>query len=277
MAIAGFAFNETQVKVPLFRFDLFKKRNFAYAIICLFTFLLVNLSSSTLPINFLEQVDGYRPAQYYEVTLLIAAAQLILLPALAWVLDQPKVDSRIVSAVGFSCILFACLGGLTLDYTWNRTEFLVLEALQAVGQPLVILSLLLMATNTLNPEAAPFAAATINTARALSEAVGFWLITLIARLRGGLHQSRILDNIGQNRIALQQQGLLPTGTPEPGGQGATAHALQALYAVVQREVAVLVTIDTFVVFSGLVVFMLIVLAILPERTYPPKVLLAQNK
>ena len=46
IAIGGFLINETRAEVPLFRFELFKKRNFAYAIICLFTFLLVNLSSS---------------------------------------------------------------------------------------------------------------------------------------------------------------------------------------------------------------------------------------
>ena len=277
IAIGAFLINETRAEVPLFRFELFKKRNFAYAIICLFTFLLVNLSSSTLPTNFLEQVDGYRPAQYFVVTLQIAVAQLILLPATAWALDQPKVDSRIVSAVGFVCILCGCLGGITLDSTWNRNEFLVLQALQAVGQPLVIMPLLLMATNTLNPESAPFASATINTARALSEAVGFWLVTLIARLRGGLHTNRILDWIGENRIALQQQGRLPVGATEPGGQGAADHAIQGLQAIVQREVTALVTIDTFIVFGGLVVFLLCVLAILPQRTYPPRVVLAQNK
>jgi len=39
-------------------------------------------------------------------------------------------------------------------------------------------------------------------------------------------------------------------------------------------VTTLTTIDTFLILGALVVFMMIVLAVLPERTYPPRIALA---
>ena len=272
-----FIVNETRVEVPLFQFSLFKRRNFAYAIICLFTLLIVNLSASQAPLIFLEQVAGYRPAQYYPVTLQIAAAQIVLLPAIAWLLDRERVDSRVVSAVGFLLILAACIRGLFLNADWNRNDFILMQTLQSIGQPLVVLSLLLMATNALQIADAPYASAAVNTSRALSEAVGGWLLALIARLRGGLHQNRIFDQLGQQRVALTQAGHLPAGGPLTCTRGPGQNLLQTLYGAAQREVQALVTIDTFAVFGCLVVFLMILLAFLPQRTYPPRIALAQNK
>jgi DHA2 family multidrug resistance protein len=277
ICVPWFLWNETRVEVPLFEFSLFKRRNFLYAIICLFTFLVINLSASQVPINFLEQIDGYRPAQYYLVTLEIAAAQVILLPATAWLLDQTWADSRVVSAVGFLFILAACIHGLFLNPQWNRDEFMLQQAFQAVGQPLVVMSLLLMATNALKPADAPYASATVNTSRALSEAVGAWLLMLIARLRGGLHQNRLLDEIGQKHVALLQTTHLPAGTVRSLGSGAGASGpVQGLLGAVRLEVATLVTIDTFAALGCLVIFLLILVIVLPQRTYPPRIALAQK-
>ncbi len=46
-----------------------------------------------------------------------------------------------------------------------------------MGQPLVVMSLLLLATNAVKgPQEAPFVSALVNTPRALAEATGVWLI-----------------------------------------------------------------------------------------------------
>ena len=47
-------------------------------------------------------------------------------------------------------------------------------------------------------------------------------------------------------------------------------------ADVQIQSTVLTLSDSFVVFGGLVVFLMIVLALLPERTYPPRIALAKK-
>ena len=58
------------------------------------------------------------------------------------------------------------------------------QVLQAVGQPMVVMPLLMMATNTVKaPEEGPFASALINTTRSLAAPVGIGILQLIERWR----------------------------------------------------------------------------------------------
>ena len=150
VAVPLFLLVEMRAEVPLVRLDLLKRRNFAYATVCLFTFFILSLSSSQVPTAFLEAVQGYRPEQVNIIIAEIAIAQLFLLPATAWLLDHPRVDARWVSALGFAFILCACVGGVFIDSTWTRKQFALLQALQALGQPLVVMPLLMMATTSLS-------------------------------------------------------------------------------------------------------------------------------
>ena len=109
VAIPLLIVNEWFHKVPLLKLQLLGRRNIAYGVIALFILLLIGLSGSVLPNTFLEQVQGFRPEQLYPLTLAIALAQLLMLPALAWLLDFPAVDARVVSFIGLMLILTACL------------------------------------------------------------------------------------------------------------------------------------------------------------------------
>ena len=278
VCIPLFVLNEWFHPLPLIRFQLLGRRNLGYGCLALFTFLLISLSASTVPLRILEEVQGYRPEQSHLITLEVALAQLVFLPATAFLLDFRAVDGRVVSFVGLALVLMACLGSAFVDITWNRDQFYVWQAFQAVGQPMVVLPLLLMSTNSVHgPEEAPFASALVNTPRAVAEAVGVWLLQLIQRWRGGLHSDRIVDDIGQNRFALAQHfagvggGLNPLqagATPKGGG------AIGALSAAVQQQVVLLSAADTYLALAGITVFLMVVLLVLPTRTLPPRIQLA---
>jgi hypothetical protein len=75
-------------------------------------------------------------------------SQLVMLPAMAVLLDYKRVDSRAVSLVGLGLILASCVGSSFLTVYWNRDQFYLWQLLQAVGQPMVIMPLLMMSTNT---------------------------------------------------------------------------------------------------------------------------------
>ena len=271
VSIAAFIVNEMHQPVPLVRLDLLKRRNFAYTVVALLVFLVIALSASQVPLNFLTQVRGYRPLQAHLLTLEVALPQLVLLPATAWLLDHRHVDARWVNAAGFACILFACFLGAHAVSSWTRDQFYVQQAFQAVGFAFVVMPLLMFATNSLKPEDGPFGSALFNTPRAVAEAAGFGVLSLITRWRGGLHRVRIADLIGQNRLLLGPLGQLP-GDPSPTSRAAYG----ALDATVQQQVATLTTIDSFAILGLLVVVLLIVLAVLPERTYPPRIALAKG-
>src|ERR1700674_3520841 len=194
LAIPLFLVNEWFPPLPLLKLQMLGRRNFAYGALGLFLFLTISQSGSTVPLRYLQDVQGYRPLQSNLITLEIAALQLVMLPAMALLLDYRRVDSRVVSMVGLGLILASCIGSSFLTIYWNRDQFYLWQLLQAIGQPMVIMPLLMMATNTVaGPAEGPFAAALMNASRAVAEAASVWFIGLVDRWRNALHSDRIID------------------------------------------------------------------------------------
>ena len=263
VAIPLLVANDLSVELPLYKFSLLKRRNYAFGLVTLFTFLLLNTSASTIPIEYLQRVAGYRPEQFYVVTLLIAVPQFILLPLIAALLNFERVDARVVLFAGIACVITACVGNSFLTSVWEGDTFLLWQGFQALGAPLVVLPLLMMAVNTItDPADGPFASTLVNTMRALAEPVSVWMVQLILRWRGALHYNRIVDQSGHGTFSA-----VPPHDPA---------SLAAFSATVQVQAIVLTLSDAFLIIAVLAVLLLVVLLVLPVRTYPPRIV-AQRK
>ena len=273
VAVGLLAVNEWFHELPLLKLQLLGRRNAAYAVSILLLFVVVSLSSSSLPVNYLVQVQGFRPQQAYIVTAEIAAGQLVLLPLMALLLNIAWVDARVVSFVGMIFILAACLGDAYVTSAWNPDQFFLWQGLQAVGEPMVVMPLLMMATNTVkDPSDGPFASALVNGPRSIAEAAGVWLTQLIVRKRGGLHYNRLVDQLGERMSRLTQaHGLAaPRGASLPGG----GLNMSVIARSLQTEAMVMTLSDTFLIIGALVVGMVVILLVVAERTYPPRIVFA---
>ena len=247
-----FILNEWFQEIPLFKLQLLGRRNLLYGFIALFLFLIVTSSSSTLPSRFLVQVQGFRPEQIAPLTAIISALQLVMLPLVAWVLDHKRVDARAVNLGGLVLIVAACLGASFVTAGWYPGQFVVWQVVQGIGQPMMVVSLLMLSTNTIkSPDEGPFASGLINVPRVIAEAVSAWLLDLIARWRGGLHFARIVDQLGQDRVRL--------------GLRVSTEALQG-------QADVLALSDAYFVFGALALFIVVVLLLLTQPTLPPRFL-----
>src|ERR1700709_950736 len=211
IAIPLLLVNEWFHPLPLLKLQMLGRRNLAYGALGLFLFLISSQSGSSVPLQYLQQIQGYRPLQSNLITLEIAALQLVMLPAMAVLLDYKRVDAGIVSVIGLGLILASCIGSSFLTVYWNRDQFYSWQLLQAVGQPMVIMPLLMLVTNDVaSPAEGPFVSALVNTSRAIAEAAGAWFVALIFRWRGALHSDRITDEVGQDRWrVIQGNGVLP--------------------------------------------------------------------
>ena len=280
LAIPLFLINEWFHPLPLLKLQMLGRRNVAYGALGLFTFLVIGQSGSSVPLRYLQEVQGYRPLQSNLITLEVAALQLLMLPAMALLLDYKRVDSRLVSLVGLGLILASCIGSSYLTVYWNRDQFYFWQLLQAIGQPMVIMPLLMMVTNSIaGPAEGPFAAALINTSRAVAEATSAWFLALIDRWRNALHSNRIIDEVGQDRWrVIQSKGVLPQYPPPltPDGQPRVPNSLEAFSHAVQQQVTILSTSDTFLILGALTVFLMVVVMTLPVRTVPPRILFAKH-
>ena len=179
LSVVGFtllALNEATQELPLYKFAILKRRNAAYSLVALFTFLLLNLAASTIPSTYLGQL-GFKPLQIQLIILPIALAQLVTLPALAIVLNFESVDSRVVSFGGIALFLAACLGNSFITSSWEQSQFLLWQGCAALGESMIVMPLLMMATNTIrDPADGPFASTLVNTMRGVAEPVGVWLV-----------------------------------------------------------------------------------------------------
>ena len=255
--------NEAMVALPLYKFSLLKRRNLAFGLVTLFTFLILNLSASTIPLDYLTQVSGFRPLQSYIVTLLIAAPQFVLLPLVAVLLDFERVDGRVVIFAGIVCIMVACVGNSFLTSVWDGRTFLVWQGFQALGGPLIVMPLLMFSVNTItDPADGPFASTLVNTMRAVAEPVGVWLLQLILRWRGALHHSRIVDQSGHGTFNVLQPH-------DPA-------SIAAFRSAVQAQATVLTFSDAFLIIACIATSLIIVLLVLPVRTYPPRIIAQQQ-
>jgi len=271
--------NEWFHPLPLLKLQMLSRRNFLYGVVALFLLLVIGLSAGKIPLSYLREIQGYRQIQSYPVILEIALLQLVMLPLVAFVLDFAWVDARVVSAAGLGCILIACLGCSTITPTWNRGQFYLWQFLQGIGQPLLIVPLLMIATNSVTPQEGPFASALVNTPRALAEATSVWLFQLIMRWRGGLHTDRLLDAVGQSRFrVIQAKALLPNHLPPllPSGRPRAPGSLDHFAGEIARQASVLSFGDAFLIIAALTIGLMIVLLVLPVRTRPPRIQLARK-
>jgi DHA2 family multidrug resistance protein len=273
LAFPLLALNEWFHPLPLLKLQMLKRRNFLYAVLALFLFVVLSLSSSLVPQTFLVEIQGYRALQGHRITLLIALAQFLMLPVIAFLLDHRWADARLVTLCGLAFIGTACLGSAALDASWNREQFYLWQVLQAVGQPMVVMPLLMMATNTVKgPEEGPFASALINTTRSLAAPVGIGVLQLIERWRGALHSERLVDQVGQSRFQplLAPKGLLP------GHVTTASEKARRLAHAVEMQASVLTAADTFLILSGFGVALALLIVFLSVRTYPPRILFAKG-
>ena len=98
--------------------------------------------------------------------------------------------------------------------------------------------------------------------RAVAEPFGVWMLQLIMRWRGALHYNRIIDQSGQGSFSALQQH--------------SQASVSAFRSTVQAQAAVLTFSDAFLVIAGVAVALVVVLLVLPERTYPPRIIAQQH-
>jgi len=272
--------NEWFHPLPLLKLQMLGRRNFAYGAIALALFVIVSPTSSAVPQEFLADMQSYRPLQEQRIDLLLSLAQLGLLPAAAFLLDHKRVDARAVMLCGLALVVAACLGSAGVDSSWNRDQFYFWQHLQMVGQPMIAVSLLMLATNTVKgPEEGPFVSALINGIRGLADPAGTWLVALIARWRGGLHSDRLFDQVGQNWFRITQPQRVEPHVPVsllPNDHAGAANRLQQFVHMIAQQASVMTYADTFLVMAALCVALILVTLVLPVRTYPPRILFARR-
>ena len=187
---------------PFIRLQLLSRRNLGLGFTLFVGLLVVLMSGALLPLNFLAQVQGYRPLQSSAVGLTIGLPQLVLGSLVALLLYQPWMDARKVFATGLLIVAIACWLGAQITSEWMWHQFVAVQALQAIGQPMAVVSLLFLATSVVQPMEGPFVSGLVNMLRAFGTALGSALVTQLILIQSHFHSDMLLDSMARAGAAL---------------------------------------------------------------------------
>jgi DHA2 family multidrug resistance protein len=181
---------------PFIRFQLLSRRNLYLCFLAFVILLVVLVSGAVLPSLFLTSSSGYRSLQNAPIGLLIGMPQIVLGSVVAVLLYQKWVDARLTFIIGLCLIALSCFVAASVDPSWMWREFLVAQLMQAVGQPLAVVSMLFLATSVVQPAEGPYIAGCINTLRALGSLIGGASVTHLIDVRSRFHSDVLSDRLG---------------------------------------------------------------------------------
>ncbi|SAH84481.1 MFS family transporter [Bordetella ansorpii] len=207
---------------PFIKLQLLERRNLGLGFTIFFFLVAILLSGSLLPVSHLTRQWEYRALQSAPIGLLIGLPQLVLAPAVSLLLYRRWVDARFTLALGLLLIAGACLLGSHLTPEWMWREFLVPQMLQAVGQPLAVVSMLFLATSVVQPTEGAYVSGIVNLLRALASLAGSAAVSRLMELRERFHAEMLLDQLG---------GASARGLHEPPALGAVIHQQAAVLSL----------------------------------------------
>ncbi|GBR29273.1 MFS transporter [Gluconobacter kondonii] len=268
----GFLFHEWHHHSPFFRLQYWKNRNITMALLTLVGVLVICGLMMEVPMTYLEAVRGYRPIQAAPVALTVALPQLIMLPLTAALCNSARVDCRYVLAFGMSCLALAAFLGTWLTPDWVRDNFYLLQALQILGQPMVVIPVLMLATMSLGPADGPFISGMVNMLKGMANAFAAAIFEILLRRREQYHSTMLLDRAGNNATALSGMGDPIHGAisnSSPDGDHVARNTLQIFHTYLHEQSITLALVDIYFVVMCLCIAYVALTAVLPKRVYPP--------
>lgn len=191
--LAVYLLTEWYHPAPFIKLQILGRRNLGLGCLLFLGLLVVLMSSSLLPLSHLGPLQHYRPLQMASIGMIVALPQLFLGSVVALLLYQKWIDARLVFALGLLIIAVACGYGAQVTSDWNRDQFVVVQTLQALGQPMAMVPMLFLITSVVQPPEGPFVSGTINTLRALGSLVGAALVGQLMTVRSRFHAEMLLD------------------------------------------------------------------------------------
>lgn len=237
---------------PFMRLQLLERRNLWLGFF-IFVCLLITMTTAVgLPATILIQLHDFRMAQIAPIGLILGLPQLVMGSFIALLLYQRWVNACYMFALGLIFISAACwfCSGITSE--WMAAQFLLPTILQAIGQPMAVVSLLFLSTSVVAPMEGGYVAGIVNTLRGIGTVTGGALISQLMFERGQFHSEMLLNTVGGIASTLPH---LAVATDLLGGE-------------VVQQANVMAVADIYRIF-GFITLLLVPLALLMKRTPAP--------
>lgn len=230
LLIVVFLVSEWFQPLPFIRLQLLGRRNLGLGFFVFVCILIVFLSGSFFPAEHMAEIWGYRSQTVAPLSLIVGLPQLIVGPAVSFLLYRQWVDARKVFSCGLVLIALSCLSGSQMTSEWMGSDFAVAQVLQVFGQPMAVISMLFLATSVVQPMEGPFVSGIVNMLRAFGTLFGHAVIGHFTVLREKFHSSVLVNHAGATMEAIGDTRSVDT-LSEQIHQQATVLSLADGYAV----------------------------------------------
>ena len=274
--LVTFFINEWYHPLPLFKLQMLKRKNLAHGLMALSGVLIVSLSGSALPAAYFAQVEGFRTAQFAPLALIVGLPQLLIAPLIAALLNLRWIDCRWMLAAGAGLMIASCLLGTQLTGEWSRQNFWLIQTMQAFGQPMLILPILMSATSVVLPPEGPFASAMFNTVRGFSTVAAGSLIENFLTHREKFHSHILVDNLGNRPWSIAADSSSTAGALQPllpDGSPSSLENLSRFSTLVKHQATILSISDAYLLIICFALLLVVLTAWLPKRVWPPQTLI----
>ena len=201
VALVAFVTVELVQKTPLINLRLLLRRNFTGGLATIFAFAVATLGTSLLLPQYGIQVRGFRELQVGNILIWAALVQLFVCAATPFLLR--KLEARIVLALGLFIVAMGARLATFANSDWVREDILPSHILQACGQPLIMVPLIVIATSTLQMSDALAGATLFNVIRTLAGSIGGAVIGGVLVVRERVHSNTIVDHVITGSAATQ--------------------------------------------------------------------------
>ncbi len=203
MALIGlpiFIIRQLYIKEPLLKLTLFKNRNFALGTLitaiagCALFSGIYGLSL------YLAQVHDYSAAAIGKVLMWVGLPQLLIMPALPFLMK--RLDLRVLAIIGLLMFAYSNYINSMLNLNIGGEELKISLWIRAMGQPLFVIPLSVMAMALVSKEEAAEGSSIFNMMRNLGASLGIALTTTFILKRQSTHLFQMSERLSafDNRL-----------------------------------------------------------------------------
>jgi DHA2 family multidrug resistance protein len=238
ISLALFVILQLSKPNPLINLGVLRERNFALASIASLG-LGVGLYGSiyVLPL-YLAQIQGYNALQIGEVIMWMGLPQLLLIPLVPKLMTF--VSPKWLCALGFGLFGAASFASGVLEPNFAGEQFQHIQLIRALGQPLVMVTLSLIATAYVLPQDAGSASSLFNILRNLGGAIGIALLATLLDARAKVYFDYLREALVPTNAQLDERLQLLTQT-----LGSEQAALAKLSEIAHQQAAIMAYNDAF--------------------------------
>ncbi|MCA1439400.1 MFS transporter [Ensifer sp. IC4062] len=195
---AGFIFTVRFSPLPLITPRLLVTQKFGVPIGLNFLLRAGFVVGSYLVPQFLAIVQGYRPLEISELMLWAAAAQLLALPLVLWLLHL--CDQRVAMGMGVALLGFGTVLMIGQTAFSAQEQFCYALAIYSAGQLLLLAPAMVVGTGSLKPADLPTASLVFNISNLAGTTLGVGIVSNFVTERQKFHFNVLTESVSLYRV-----------------------------------------------------------------------------